>query len=232
MSPYPALTANNTHNHNIMKKTCFIVTAMILLIPLTLTGRNWPGFEHGMGIGGWLTNYKRFNVLPDDRRMILTTGDFEHFDSYITEQDVADIASMGFDHIRVGFDQIVLEESPYKYCERTMRKLEEFAGWCEKYHLNVVFNLHKAIGNYCDIQEEVGLLDDSGLQDRFIALWVEMERRFHDRGDIVFELLNEVRDVDPKLWNTLAERTIDAIRSVNGTRRIVIGPVSWNNPRG
>jgi len=25
-------------------------------------------FSKGMGIGGWLTNYKRFNVLPDEWR--------------------------------------------------------------------------------------------------------------------------------------------------------------------
>ena len=55
------------------------------------------GFEKGMGIGGWLTNYKRFNVLPPERRMLLTVGDFEHFDTYITESDVKYIASLGMD---------------------------------------------------------------------------------------------------------------------------------------
>ena len=51
----------------------------------------WPGFDHGMGIGGWLTNYKRFNVLPEHRRLSITPGDQEHFDSYITEADVVRI---------------------------------------------------------------------------------------------------------------------------------------------
>ena len=32
----------------------------------TALAATWPGFECGMGIGGWLTNYKRFNVLPED----------------------------------------------------------------------------------------------------------------------------------------------------------------------
>lgn len=76
-------------------------------------------FNHGMGIGGWLTNYKRFNVLPNDKRMDLTVGDFEHFESFITEADVKNIADMGFDHIRLGFDQIVLEERSFAYRERT-----------------------------------------------------------------------------------------------------------------
>ena len=113
--------------------------------------KRFIGFEHGMGIGGWLTNYKRFNVLPMDRRMCLTIGDLEHFASYITETDVAYIASLGMDHIRLGFDQIVLEEAPYVYREEIFGHIDNFISWCKKYGLNIVLNMHKAIGNYCDI---------------------------------------------------------------------------------
>ena len=67
-------------------------------------------FSRGMGIGGWLTNYKRFNVLPPERRMQITIGDLEHFESYITERDVEYIASLGMDHIRIGFDALNLFE--------------------------------------------------------------------------------------------------------------------------
>lgn len=192
--------------------------------------KTFTGFERGMGIGGWLTNYKRFNVLPDKWRLPLTVGDMEHFASYITEKDVAYIASLGMDHIRLGFDQIVLEEAPYRYREEIFRLLEEFILWCEKYGLHTVFNLHKAVGNYCDIEEEVQLLDDPELQKRFIALWLEMERRFADRPEVAFELLNEVRDVDPEKWNRLAGDTIAAIRSLNPSRTVIIGPTCWNNP--
>ena len=139
------------------------------------------GLKRGVGIGGWLTNYKRFQVLPEERKMLLTIGDYEHFESYITEDDVANIASLGMDHIRVGFDQIVLEEEPYKYRERTFRLLDNFIGWCRKYQLGCVLNLHKAVGNYCDVPSPVQLLDDDDLQNRFIAFWLECERRWHDQ---------------------------------------------------
>jgi len=192
--------------------------------------KTFTGFEHGMGIGGWLTNYKRFNVLPDDRRLCLTIGDLEHFAEYITESDIAYIASLGMDHIRLGFDQIVLEEAPYVYREEIFRHIDHFISWCKKYHLNIVLNMHKAVGNYCDIQEEVELLDSEELQARFIAMWIAFEERYAGDNSIVFELLNEVRDVDPEKWNTLAEKTIRAIREKNAERKIIIGSTAWNSP--
>ena len=187
-------------------------------------------YKKGMGIGGWLTNYKRFNVLPMDKRLELTIGDYEHFDTYITEWDIINIKNMGMDHIRLGFDQIVLEREPYVYDDRTFSLVESFVSLCEKHGLGVILNLHKCIGNYCDIEESVTLFDSTELQDRFIALWLELERRFADNENVMFELLNEVRDIEPRLWNDLAEKTINAIRRVNKTRKIIIGSTCWNNP--
>lgn len=192
--------------------------------------KRFHGFEHGMGIGGWLTNYKRFHVLPEHRRMCLTVGDMEHFASYITEADVAYIASLGMDHIRLGFDQIVLEEAPGVYREEILGHIDNFVGWCKQYHLGVVLNLHKAVGNYCDIHEEADLMEDDGLQQRFIALWEMLEQRYAGDNTLVFELLNEVLDIDPAKWNALAAKTIAALRQLNKERKIIIGPTCWNNP--
>lgn len=187
-------------------------------------------YEKGMGIGGWLTNYKRFNVLPLDKRLVITVGDMEHFESYITRADVENIKNMGLDHIRLGFDQIVLEESPYIYRERIFEILQDFVAACEENGLGIVLNLHKAIGNYCDIEESVTLFDSEELQNRFIGLWLELEKRFCNKENVIFELLNEVRDIEPSQWNDLAEKTVNAIRNVNKTRKIIIGSTCWNNP--
>ncbi len=191
--------------------------------------KKFTGFEHGMGIGGWLTNYKRFNVIPLDKRLMLTIGDFEHFDSYITEKDVKYIASIGADHIRLGFDQIVLEEEPYKYRERIMKLIDNFIEWCERYNVNTVLNLHKAIGNYCDIAEDITIFDSEELQSRFVALWTMIEKRYASKPGVAFELLNEVRDVNPEDWNNLAARTIEAIRELNPERKIIIGSTIANS---
>lgn len=187
-------------------------------------------FSRGMGIGGWLTNYKRFNVLPEHMRLDITIGDLEHFDTYITENDIKYIASLGIDHVRLGFDQIVLESEPYVYRERIIELLRSFVSWCQKYNMRPIFNLHKAIGNYCDIIEETSLLDSQELQKRFIALWVMLENEFHDDNEIMFELLNEVRDVPTEGWISLADKTVNAIRALNSERYIIIGGAWWNHP--
>jgi len=49
-----------------------------MLLGGTASAAPWPGFTRGMGIGGWLTNYKRFNVLPMEKQpdKILWNGEF------------------------------------------------------------------------------------------------------------------------------------------------------------
>jgi hypothetical protein len=188
------------------------------------------GFNRGMGIGGWLTNYKRFNVLPNDRRMCITIGDMEHFETYITEKDIAYIASLGMDHVRLGFDQIVVEESPYVYRASIVAILRNFVEWCRKYNMRPVLNMHKAIGNYCDILEESGLMQNEELQNRFVALWVMLEDEFCGENDVVFEILNEAVGATPEEWNIVAAKAIAALRAKNTDRLLVVGGVEWNNP--
>ena len=120
--------------------------------------KKFTGFERGMGIGGWLTNYKRFHVLKPE----------QHFASYIKESDVKNIAKMGFDHIRLGFDQVVLEKEDGTYREETFKHIDNFISWCEKYNLNIVLNLHKGLGSYCDVETPVSLFEDETLQEKFI----------------------------------------------------------------
>ena len=187
-------------------------------------------FSRGMGIGGWLTNYKRFNVLPSERRMCITIGDMEHFESYITEKDIAYIASLGMDHVRLGFDQIVVEQSPYTYRKSIVDILKSFVRWCRKYNMRPVLNMHKAIGNYCDIPEEGGLMQNEELQNRFVALWVMLEDEFAGENDVVFELLNEAVGATPEEWNLVAQKAIAALRAKNRDRLLVVGGVEWNNP--
>lgn len=190
----------------------------------------FDGYMKGMGIGGWLTNFKRIRLLPPEWRFVLTPGDFEHFENYIMREDVKRIAGFGMDHIRLAFDQIVFEDydNPFTYRESSFGYIDKFLEWCDKEKINVILNLHKAVGNYCDFTEANSLMKDDGLQQRFIELWLQFEKRYHDL-DMPFELLNELTDRDNSDWNKLAIRTIKEIRKLNPKRKIIIGGGRWNS---
>lgn len=194
--------------------------------------KEFTGYTRGMGLGGWLTNYKRIGQLPVDKRMDVTVGDLEHFASYITERDVENLASFGIDHVRLAFDQIALEDfgNPYHYREEVFRHIDNFLGWAEKYKLNVILNLHKAVGCYCDCGDMKSLLDEPEYQERFISLWIEFERRYHNKGrEIVFELMNEITSSGSEKWNSLWKRAAAEIRKLNPDRIILVGSASWNS---
>lgn len=192
--------------------------------------KRFIGFERGMGIGGWLTNYKRFHVIPKEKINWLTIGDEEHFQEYITEDDVINIKKMGFDHIRVCFDQVVFQSEDGSYRYDHIALLDNFISWCKKHAMNVIINLHKALGSYCDVDTGEDLLDSQELQDKLVAFWVELEKHYANEPQVVFELLNEVKDVDPEKWNILATRLIDGIRELNKTRILILGTTNWNSP--
>ena len=187
--------------------------------------------RRGMGLGGWLTNYKRFAVLPKEYRYTITLGDEEHFDRYITEKDAAYIASQGFDHVRLAFDQVVMEElkEPCHYREAGLRHLDDFIGWAKKYGINVVLNLHKAIGAYVEFDDDVDLMDEPDLRARFTALWVMLEKRYHGEDHVAFELMNEVKHPKGDAWNSLYKETVAAIRALNPERIIIVGSAEWNS---
>ncbi len=184
-----------------------------------------------MGIGGWLTNFKRVGFIQKEKALDLTVGDKEHFEKYITRWDIQNIRSMGMDHIRIPFDQVVIEEvgKPGAYREETLRHLDRGIEWSLAEGLDVVINLHRALGCYSEFGDGAMLLNDRSIQDRLIRMWEMLEDRYHGL-DIAFELLNEVYSDEPEAWNKLAERIIKALRVKNPKRRVIIGPVCWNSP--
>ena len=61
-------------------------------------------FRNGINLGGWLSQYDCLNPAPR------TEAEMEqHLNSYITEDNIAQIASWGFDHVRLPEDCRMLQ---------------------------------------------------------------------------------------------------------------------------
>ena len=183
--------------------------------------KRFEGFLKGVNLGGWISQFKEY--------------DLNHFDTFITEKDIADIAEMGFDHVRVPVDYNVLEDEQGNRIESGFRYLEHCRQWCAKYGLNMLIDLHECYGYSFDPlkkgMDRRKFFYDRDLQDRFFRLWKEIAERFAGYPDqVAFEPLNEVVLFDVKdAWNGILTKYIKLIRSIAPGSYIIVGGVFYNS---
>lgn len=157
-----------------------------------------------------------------------------HYEEFIKENDIKRISEWGFDHVRLPIDYEVFETEEGDWREDTVCFIDQTISWCEKYHLNIILDLHKAYGydfNNANDMEKNNLFDSSALQERFITLWSRIAKRYGKFNSFVaFELLNEV--VENKVadkWNDLIDRAVAAIRKETKDTVIIYGGIQWNS---
>ncbi len=178
--------------------------------------REFTGFLRGVDLGGWLSqcgmNYTE-----------------EHYLNFIQEEDIKTIAGWGLDHVRLPIDYNVIQNEDGSFKEEGFKHVERAVQWCEKYGLRIILDIHKAKGYVFDDKNYCSFFTDEPTQDIFIALWQEIARRYGERENIAFELLNEVTMREfAEPWNKIIARTIPAIRQIAPTTRIVVGGI-FNN---
>ena len=183
--------------------------------------RSFTGFSKGVNLGGWLSQYDETSK--------------EYYDTFITEEDIRQIAGMGFDHVRVPVDYPVLEKEDGTPLEDGYAYLDKCAAWCRTLGLHMLIDLHKTYGYSFDPldrkMDREAFFRNSALQERFYALWRKLAARYaHDTDMVAFELLNEI--VSPHVaeeWNCIADRAVEEIRRLAGDAWVVIGGVRYNN---
>ena len=183
--------------------------------------KKFSGFLKGVNLGGWISQFASYD-----------TG---HFETFITEKDIAYIAGLGFDHVRVPVDYNVLEDAEGQPIESGFGYLESCLAWCEKYGLNMLIDLHECYGYSFDPlkkgMDRRRFFYDAALQTRFLRLWERIAKRFGSySGRVAFEPLNEVvcQDV-AEAWNTLIARYVDTVRAFAPDTWLVLGGVNYNS---
>ncbi len=180
--------------------------------------KKFEGYYRGVNLGGWISQ---------------CCHEIEHYDTFIVEDDIKEIASWGVDHIRVPMDYNVIETEDGERIEENYKYLDRCLEWCEKYHLNMVLDLHKTAGYvFDDLEYSSGFFQDEALQERFLKLWDDLAARYAEKyaDRLVFEILNEI--VDPnvaKEWNALAKRAMLVIRKYSKDIKILVGGINYNN---
>lgn len=159
----------------------------------------------------------------------------EHYATFISEDDVKQVAQWGFDHIRLPIDYEVLEDEMGNEYEEGVQFVDRFIQWCENASLDVVLDLHKAYGydfNDAGDAQKNNLFTSEALKTRFVTLWERLAKRYGTKKLVAFELLNEVVEEDnAELWNELIERTVTAIRKYAPETPVIYGGIQWNSAR-
>ncbi len=161
-------------------------------------------------------------------------------DKLLTDTDFALFREWGLDHVRVMVDFTVIMEvtRPYAWKESGWTLVEETIRMAERNGVGVVLDLHSTLGSEFQEGGSCGgvkneLLSNPEQQEVFYRIWHEFSRRCAGTEDFVaFEILNEVTFDGGVGWNTVALNTIEIIRSYSKERRIILGGVWWNSPRG
>ena len=183
--------------------------------------RRFEGFLKGVNLGGWISQFDKY--------------DKEHFDTFITEEDIVNIKNLGFDHVRVPVDYNVLEDEEGNTKEDGFGYLEKCRKWCADNGLNMLIDLHECYGYSFDpLKKDMDrekFFYDEQLQQRFLNLWRRIAERFKDYPDqVAFEPLNEVvlHEV-ADAWNKVATRYIEMMRTIVPNSYIVVGGVCYNS---
>lgn len=183
--------------------------------------KRFEGFLKGVNLGGWISQFAEY--------------DEKHFETFITESDIKNIAQLGFDHVRVPVDYNVLEDEQGQIIPKGFSYLENCREWCEKYGLNMLIDLHECYGYSFDpLKKDMDrkkFFYDAELQKRFMNLWTEIANRFKAYpNQVAFEPLNEVVLFEvTDAWNEVLTNYIHMMRKIVPDSYLIIGGVFYNN---
>lgn len=178
----------------------------------------FKGYKKGVNLGGWLSQCCHTK---------------EHYDSFISEEDIKTIAAWNTDHVRLPVDYNLLEDDSGNFKDDGFAYIDNAVNWCKSAGLNIIIDLHKTAGYSFDKGEnESGFFENSDLQERFMKLWEHIAERYAvSDGTIAFELLNEVTEQSySATWNRLIRSSIERIRKLAPDTFILVGGYWQNSP--
>ena len=167
----------------------------------------------GYGLGGWLVpegymlHTPGYGSPSSIRTMIVDlVGDSNanlfynaYRANYVSEADIALIASWGFNSVRLPFHYLDFYDPNIGYFnESGFELLDNFLAWCEAANLYVILDMHCAPGgqNADNISDSDGVArlwtEPTLYQWMTILIWEEIAARYADNERIVgYDLLNE-----------------------------------------
>jgi len=222
----------------------------------------WQGerfFIKGTNLGNWLNpegymfGFRKTNSAGWIDRMFreLAGPDFTaefwktFKDRYITQADIAFIASTGANIIRLPFHYKLFTDEDYMgltAAQDGFDRIDSVVAWCRREGLHVILDMHDAPGgqtgdNIDDSHGYPWLFESETSQQLFCDIWVKIADRYKNEPVILgYDLLNEPiapyfdnKDSLNTLLEPLYKRAVAEIRKVDTNHIVILGAPQWNS---
>ena len=149
---------------------------------------------------------------------------------YFTRDDVAFLAGLGYDHLRIPIDEEQMFDKQGNKEPEAFQLLHNALDWCAEYNLRAVVDMHILRSHYFNDSVKP-LFTDTLAQNRFYDIWRELsgELKKYPNSEVAYELMNEPVADNPEIWNVIVNRCISAVRALEPNRTLVIGSNRWQN---
>jgi endoglucanase len=147
-------------------------------------------------------------------------------DEFITDDDLARIAALGFNSVRVPFNHRLLERP------EGWAVLDRLVDGCEAHGLVAILDLHAAPGGQSPFfmadPESTSLFRSVDARDRTVALWKSIAERCRDRPGVGgYDLLNEPMPPTSDALLQLFRRIAAGIREVDPHHLVIVEGASF-----
>ena len=198
-------TAQSTQNQSPQDRTADVQTAF----------NRAQHLKHGINASGWFGG----------------TGDTsaEHIASFTDDADIALIAKMGFDHVRVSIDPMPLVGAMVGFRGNSnpqfVKQLDHAVDTMLADGLAVIIDVHPS-----DDYKQKMRTDDQAVE-RFTSTWRRLAAHYADRDPnmVFFEILNEPEINDAYRWAGIQARVAAAIREKAPHHTIIAAGAVWSD---
>jgi aryl-phospho-beta-D-glucosidase BglC (GH1 family) len=156
-------------------------------------------------------------------------------ETFITEEDFANVKSWGFDHVRVPVDSYLFFDDNEDPNSTRMPLLDRAVELAKKNGLKFILDLHECPGH--DFSEatkspvqKLFVEDDDTYIKKTEKIWAFLAQRYSNNDHVMFETLNEPVAPTSEIWNKVSARLCAAIRSHAPKSTIITGSNMWNWP--
>tara|TARA_R110000868_G_scaffold235273_6_gene489068 strand:- start:5791 stop:7761 length:1971 start_codon:yes stop_codon:yes gene_type:complete len=145
--------------------------------------------------------------------------------SKYSKKDFENIQSLGANVIRlpINLHAMVGPAPEYKVDSLFYFFLDQAVDWAEELELNLILDNHTFDPNEAT---------DPNIGDILVPVWTQVASHYESRSELIlFEVLNEPHGISNEAWNAIQLDVINAIRTVDSTHTIIVGPSDYNGLR-